>query len=40
LSDDRELWKRIANGNADAFDAWYRETAPRLRSFLRTAGCG
>ncbi|MGA8185978.1 MAG: RNA polymerase sigma factor [Terriglobia bacterium] len=35
MSDDRELWKRIASGNADAFDAWYRETAPRLRSFLR-----
>jgi len=35
LFDDRELWKKIANGNADAFDTWYRETAPRLRLFLR-----
>jgi RNA polymerase sigma-70 factor (ECF subfamily) len=35
LFDDRELWKKIANGNADAFDTWYRETAPRLRVFLR-----
>lgn len=35
MFDDRELWKRIANGNADAFDVWYRETAPRLRAFLR-----
>jgi RNA polymerase sigma-70 factor, ECF subfamily len=35
LFDECELWKRIANGNADAFDAWYRETAPRLRTFLR-----
>jgi RNA polymerase sigma-70 factor, ECF subfamily len=35
LFDDRELWKRITAGDADAFDGWYRETAPRLRSFLR-----
>lgn len=35
MFDDPELWKRIANGNADAFDTWYRETAPRLRLFLR-----
>lgn len=35
MFDDRELWKRIANGNADAFDMWYRENAPRLRVFLR-----
>ena len=35
MFDDRELWKKIANGNADAFDTWYRETAPRLRVFLR-----
>jgi RNA polymerase sigma-70 factor, ECF subfamily len=33
--DHRELWKKIANGNAEAFDTWYRETAPRLRAFLR-----
>lgn len=35
MFDDRKLWKRIANGNADAFDTWYGETAPRLRAFLR-----
>lgn len=35
MSDDQELWKRIANGNADAFDVWYRENAPHLRVFLR-----
>jgi len=35
LFDDRELWKKIADGNADAFDTWYREAAPRLRVFLR-----
>ena len=35
MSDDQELWKEIANGNGDAFDTWYRETAPRLRLFLR-----
>ena len=35
MFDDRELWKKIADGNADAFDTWYRETAPRLRLFLR-----
>jgi RNA polymerase sigma-70 factor (ECF subfamily) len=35
LLDDRELWKRISEGNADAFEAWYRDTAPRLRAFLR-----
>jgi RNA polymerase sigma-70 factor, ECF subfamily len=35
LLDDRELWKRISEGDADAFEAWYRDTAPRLRTFLR-----
>ncbi len=34
MLDDRELWKRISAGDADAFEAWYRETAPRLRAFL------
>ena len=24
MADDREFWKKIANGNANAFDAWYR----------------
>lgn len=35
MFNDRELWKKIADGDAEAFDAWYRETAPRLRLFLR-----
>jgi len=34
LLDERELWKKISAGDAPVFDAWYRETAPRLRSFL------
>jgi RNA polymerase sigma-70 factor, ECF subfamily len=35
LFGDQELWKKIAKGDDEAFDAWYRETAPRLRIFLR-----
>jgi RNA polymerase sigma-70 factor, ECF subfamily len=35
LFDDRELWKQISAGDAGAFEAWYRDTAPRLRVFLR-----
>lgn len=35
MSTHHEVWKRIAKGNAAAFDAWYRETAPHLRVFLR-----
>jgi RNA polymerase sigma-70 factor (ECF subfamily) len=35
LADDRELWKRISQGDADSFDAFYRENAPRLQVFLR-----
>lgn len=35
MFDDRTLWTKIADGNADAFDTWYRKTAPRLRLFLR-----
>lgn len=34
MADDQELWKQICRGNAQAFDAFYRENAPRLRSFL------
>lgn len=34
MLDDRELWKKISAGDAAAFDAWYRETAPRLRIFV------
>ena len=35
LADDREIWKRISQGDADSFDAFYRENAPRLQMFLR-----
>jgi RNA polymerase sigma-70 factor (ECF subfamily) len=35
LFDDRELWRKISNGDAEAFDTWYRENAARLRAFLR-----
>jgi RNA polymerase sigma-70 factor, ECF subfamily len=35
LFDDRELWKKISEGNAGAFDAFYRENGPRLRLFLQ-----
>ena len=35
MGDDRGFWKQIADGNVEAFDAFYRETAPRLRIFLR-----
>jgi len=34
LADDREIWKKISHGDADAFDAFYRGNAPRLRAFL------
>ena len=35
MADDREKWKRISQGDADAFDALYRENAPRLLVFVR-----
>ena len=35
LADDREIWKRISQGDADAFDALYRENAPWLLVFVR-----
>lgn len=35
LFDDREFCKRIAAGDADGFDEWYRDNAPRLRAFVR-----
>jgi RNA polymerase sigma-70 factor (ECF subfamily) len=35
LADDHERWKKITQGDAAAYDAFYRETAPRLRLFLR-----
>ncbi len=33
--DDSELWKRISRGDACAFNEFYLENAPHLRSFLR-----
>lgn len=35
MADDRETWTRISQGDADSFDAFYREHAPRLQVFLR-----
>ncbi len=35
MADDRELWERICSGDSRAFEAFYRETAPRLQNFLR-----
>jgi RNA polymerase sigma-70 factor, ECF subfamily len=35
LADDREIWNRISQEDADSFDAFYRENAPRLKVFLR-----
>ena len=35
MVDDRELWRKMAAGDAQAFDGWYRENGPRLRAFLR-----
>lgn len=33
--DDASLWKKISSGDAEAFDDFYRESAPRLRRLLR-----
>ena len=35
MADDREIWKRISQGDADSFDVFYRENAPRLKVFVR-----
>lgn len=35
MPDDRELWKQICRRDAQAFDTFYRENAPRLLGFLR-----
>lgn len=35
MFDDQKLWKKISEGNAEAFDAFYRDNGPRLRAFLR-----
>jgi RNA polymerase sigma-70 factor, ECF subfamily len=34
VTDDRERWARICRGETSAFEAFYRENALRLRSFL------
>ena len=35
MADDRELWKRITEGDERAFEDFYSQTAPRLHAFLR-----
>jgi RNA polymerase sigma-70 factor (ECF subfamily) len=35
LSDDRQTWERIRQGDAQAFGEFYRQNAPRLEAFLR-----
>jgi RNA polymerase sigma-70 factor, ECF subfamily len=35
MTDDHELLSQIRLGNSEAFDLFYRETAPRLFAFLR-----
>jgi RNA polymerase sigma-70 factor, ECF subfamily len=39
LADEQELWRQIRSGNAKAFDAFYRENAPKLQAFLRQLVC-
>jgi RNA polymerase sigma-70 factor (ECF subfamily) len=35
LSNDRQIWDRIRQGDAQAFGEFYRQNAPRLEAFLR-----
>jgi RNA polymerase sigma-70 factor, ECF subfamily len=35
LAEEREIWEQIRRGDARAFDAVYREHAPRVQAFLR-----
>lgn len=35
MTGEQKLWKRISEGDAAAFDAFYRENAPRLVRFFR-----
>lgn len=35
MADEKEAWNRIIRGDADTFNAFYLENAPRLHSFLR-----
>ena len=37
MTNDPELWRQIRHRNADAFEAFYRENAPRVRAFLQHA---
>ncbi len=34
MADDRELWKKICERDADAFGVFYQENAPPLRAYL------
>jgi RNA polymerase sigma-70 factor, ECF subfamily len=38
--DDAGMWKRISDGDAEAFEAFYREYASRVRAFLRHSVAG
>ena len=35
MPDDQQVWERIHRGDAQAFDEFYRQNAPRLELFLR-----
>lgn len=35
MADDREIWKKISQHDAEAFETFYRENAARLRAFLQ-----
>lgn len=35
MSEDRELWRKICDGDVLAFNSFYCELAPRLQAFLR-----
>ncbi|HEY0760247.1 MAG TPA: RNA polymerase sigma factor [Acidisarcina sp.] len=35
MAGDREVWGKMPSGDAESFDVFYRETAPRLQAFLR-----
>ncbi|HKF53148.1 MAG TPA: sigma-70 family RNA polymerase sigma factor [Candidatus Acidoferrales bacterium] len=35
MADDRRVWECICQGDAQAFDTFYRDNAPRLQEFLR-----
>ncbi len=40
MIDDAELWNKIVAGDRQAFECWYRQSAPRLRVFLRHTFAG